>query len=59
VAALAVGRLLSSLLFQVTPRDPLALTISGLVLALVSCAACLLPAQSASRTDPVEALRGE
>jgi putative ABC transport system permease protein len=59
VAALAVGRSLAALLFQVSPRDPIAFTAAGAVLLLVSLAACLVPARRATRVDPTEALRCE
>jgi putative ABC transport system permease protein len=58
-AALAVGRYLESLLFHVSPRDPVAFGLSGAVLAAVSIAACLIPARRATRVNPVDALRFE
>jgi putative ABC transport system permease protein len=57
--ALLVGRYLGSLLFQVSPRDPLAFGVSGAVLLAVSIAACLIPARRATRVNPIEALRFE
>jgi putative ABC transport system permease protein len=54
---LAAGRVAESLLFQVSPRDPLILVTTSLVLALVSVAASLVPALRASRTDPAATLR--
>jgi putative ABC transport system permease protein len=57
VAAVAIGRYLESLLFHVSPRDPLAFAVSGAVLLLVSVAACLIPARRATRVSPIEALR--
>jgi putative ABC transport system permease protein len=59
IAALAIGRSMASLLFQVSPRDPLAFIAAGAVLLLVSAAACLVPARRATRVDPTEALRFE
>jgi ABC-type antimicrobial peptide transport system permease subunit len=58
-AALAVGRYIESLLFHVSPRDPLAFAISGVVLLAVSIAACLIPARRATRVNPIDALRFE
>ena len=57
--AVALGRYLESLLFQVSPRDPLAFAVSGAVLLIVSVAACLIPARRATRVSPIEALRFE
>jgi macrolide transport system ATP-binding/permease protein len=57
--ALALTRLLGNLLYQVSPRDPVALGCAFAVMALVSVAACLLPAWRAARTDPMHALRTE
>lgn len=56
-AALAVTRLISSLLFEVSPHDPL--TFGGVVLLLagVAVTACLIPALRATRVDPAAALR--
>jgi predicted permease len=59
LAALAIGRYLQSLLFHVSPRDPLAFVLSGTVLLLVSLTACLVPARRATRVSPIEALRFE
>lgn len=58
-ASLAIGRYLASLLFEVSPRDPLAFAIAGTVLLLVSAAACLIPARRATSVNPIEALRFE
>ncbi len=57
LAALWIGRYVSSLLFQVSPRDPLAFSLSAAVLVLVSAAACWIPARRATRVNPIEALR--
>jgi len=57
--AWAVTRFLSSLLFGVTPTDPLTFALVPLLLAAVAVLACLLPGLRATRVDPVVALRYE
>src|SRR5216684_868760 len=57
--ALLLTRLLGNLLYEVSPRDPVAFGCAFAVMALVSVAACLLPAWRAARTDPMRALRTE
>jgi ABC-type antimicrobial peptide transport system permease subunit len=57
--ALLLTRLLGNLLYQVSPRDPLAFVAALVVMTLASAAACSLPAWRATRTDPVRALRAE
>lgn len=57
--ALALGRVAQSLLFQVSPSDPLVLAAVALVLLSVALLASFLPARRASRVDPVSALRAE
>jgi len=56
---LASSRVLSSLLFQVSPSDPVALGGACLVLLVVGGLAAYVPARRATRVDPVQALRGE
>jgi putative ABC transport system permease protein len=59
VGAVFVGRLLRTLLFDVTPSDPIALGLAAIVFAVVGLAACALPALRASRVDLMESLRQE
>jgi predicted permease len=58
-AAFGVTRLLSSLLYNVRPTDPLTFGLTGGVLLLVGVLACFLPARRATRVDPMAALRCE
>jgi predicted permease len=58
-AALGLTRLMTRMLFGVSPRDPITFLGVGAVLALVALAACYLPARRAMRVDPMTALRHE
>jgi len=57
--ALVATRLISSRLFGLTPTDPLTITLAALLLIVVSAFAGYLPARTASRVDPMVALRYE
>jgi len=57
--ALAASRVLSSLLHEVKPGDPLVLIAMAGFLGLIAMAACYLPARRAARLDPMVALREE
>jgi predicted permease len=59
LAALAGGRLITSLLYEVSPRDPAVFAATALTLLAVAVAACWLPARRAARVDPLIALRAE
>ncbi len=59
VAALGLTRVLTTLLYQVTPTDPTTLVAVALVLGAVSLLACYVPARRAMKVDAVTALRSE
>ena len=59
LGALAASRLLSRLLFGVTPTDPIAFGISALLLLAVAGVACWVPSRRAAGIDPLRALRQE
>jgi len=57
-AALALARLGSAFLFEISARDPLTLACAPLGVLGLAALACYLPARRATRIDPVQALRG-
>ncbi len=59
LGAMVANRLLSALLFEVSPTDPA--TLGGIVLVLLAVAAMasLIPARSSTRIDPATALKAE
>lgn len=67
IAGVAVGaasafvatRLLSSLLYDVRPTDPLTFVITAILLTAIGVIACLLPARRATLVEPITALRCE
>ena len=59
IGALAVSKLLASVLHEVQPRDPGILLLAPVVLAAIVLTACYLPAYRASKVDPMDALRQE
>ena len=57
--ALAVTRILSSLLYEVKPTDPFTFAAVSLLLVLVALLACLIPARRATQLDPIAVIRNE
>ena len=57
VVALAGSRLIESLLYGISPRDPEVFAVTTLILLGVALLACWLPARRAARLSPIEALR--
>ena len=59
LAAVAIGSYVSSLLFEVSPHDPMAFSIAAAVLIAVSAMACWIPARRAAGVNPLDAIRYE
>jgi ABC-type antimicrobial peptide transport system permease subunit len=59
VLALMLGHVLKSLIYEVSPTDPLTLAAVGAIVLAVAFCACSIPARRATRVDPMIALRAE
>jgi predicted permease len=59
ILALIMGRVLTSLIYDVSPADPLTFTVVGLGVIIIAIFACYIPALKATKTDPTIALRAE
>jgi predicted permease len=59
MAALALGRLITAQLYEVSAHNPALLAATSATLAVVALLACLIPARRASLVNPIDALRTE
>jgi putative ABC transport system permease protein len=59
VAALALGRLIASQLYQTSAHNPVLLAATMSILGLAALVACMFPARRAAMVDPAQALRAE
>ena len=59
VASLAMGRVVASMLYDTSPRDPIVFVAVAVMLAIVAVMASIVPAWRATRTDPAIVLRAE
>jgi predicted permease len=59
VSAFALGRLLTTQLYEVSAHNPALLAASTVLLAAIALIACLVPARRAAHVDPIQALRAE
>ena len=59
IASLAMGRLVASMLYNTSPRDPIVLVAVAAMLAIVAIMASIVPAWRATGTEPAIALRAE
>jgi putative ABC transport system permease protein len=57
--AFAATRILTGLLYNVSPIDPIVFAAVSLALAVIALVACFLPARSAAKVNPIEVLRAE
>jgi ABC-type antimicrobial peptide transport system permease subunit len=57
--AMALSSLMKSLLFGVTPLDPITYAVMPVVLLVTAVVACYVPARRAAAVDPAETLRAE
>jgi putative ABC transport system permease protein len=56
---LGIGQVVQSMLYRVSPFDPVAFAVAPLVLVVTALLACWLPARRATKVNPLVALRSE
>jgi ABC-type antimicrobial peptide transport system permease subunit len=59
IAAVALSRVMRTLVFNVRPSDPLTMGAVTIFIALIALVACYIPARRATRVDPIVVLREE
>ena len=59
LGAIGLTRVMSSVLYEVTPKDPVTFVVVALFLPVVALVACYIPARRATKVDPLVALRYE
>jgi putative ABC transport system permease protein len=59
LGAIALTRVMSSVLYEITPKDPVTFVVVALFLPVVALVACYIPARRATKVDPLVALRYE
>ena len=59
IGVFGLSRVIASLLYGVSPTDPLTFIGVSIVLLMVALLACLIPARRATRVEPIVALRSE
>jgi predicted permease len=59
IGSLVATRWIRSLLYDVSPTDPVVFAVLPMMLALIALAACYVPARRAAKSDPLQALRSE
>jgi putative ABC transport system permease protein len=59
IGAIAISRVLTTMLFRISPTDPVTIGCVAFMLSLIALLACYFPAHRASKIDPVRALHYE